>query len=53
MDSAGGAEGASQRPWNASDRTLGHNGCGSLQNMAGAKVSNVFGSCFDKCTAES
>ena len=31
----------SQRLWNPSDLTLGGSGCGSLHNMAGAKVSNV------------
>ena len=39
-----------QRPWNPSDLTLGGNGCGSLQNMAGAKLSNVFGAFFTTFT---
>ena len=40
-----------QRLWNPSDLTLA-SGCGSLQNMAGAKVSNGFGSFLDKSTSK-
>ena len=42
----------SQRLWNPSDLTLGGSGCGSLQNMAGAKVSTVVGSFFQIFTAK-
>ena len=36
----------SQDPWNPSDLAFGSNGCVSLQNTAGAKVSNVFDLCI-------